>query len=720
MQDASELLDWDDEAFGGALSSARDGRIEAQNVRITERQLIELLGAAPRTLDESPRPDFQLVDFRGAVFLGPAMFDGVSFSGDASFEGTSFTEDACFNEAAFDGTADFGQASFVEDASFSRASFAENVSFGRARFVGAVDFSHASFRNSFFYEASFAFAKFNGASFSGTGTFLADDTLFDNPSFDGASFSGQASFVGAEFTGWRAGFEGASFSSLADFAGAKFGSNPNFNEARFHEMAAFNGAIFSEDGTATFDRASFSGSTSFLATVFGGGSTFREATFSGITTFTRAEFNHAEFIGARFREVAIFDRTRFSGGARFGEASFGGAVVFAGATFGESAEASFARASFVGIASFDRSSFGGSVNFDGARAEHDVRFLGTRFASACLIGPLLVSGELTFESSVFAERATIIALARRASFVGTEFRRGVDLRLRWAEVWCQDTDFREESLLVGLSTNLADDEGGLVSAHLSANNQASTALMAPVPRVLTLAGSRVARLTLSSVDLGECRFAATHGLDQLALERVTFPESPEGWRLTRRQTIAEEHYWRAAAADGVGWRLPRVVDADGNPRPPHPVTELGPDEIARLYRQLRKGREDSKDEPGANDFYYGEMEMRRRSGPRAERRLLFAYWLVSGYGLRAGRALLALLLAILVAAGALSLWGFDPSRSYGSSLLFALQDSISLLRAQTTPVTQSAGGQLIDVGLRLTGPLLVGLALLALRGRIKR
>jgi hypothetical protein len=68
---------------------------------------------------------------------------------------------------------------------------------------------------------------------------------------------------------------------------------------------------------------------------------------------------------------------------------------------------------------------------------------------------------------------------------------------------------------------------------------------------------------------------------------------------------------------------------------PQPLSELEPGRIAGIYRQLRKSREDSKDEPGANDFYYGEMEMRRRSGPLAERSILRLYWLVSRYGLRA-------------------------------------------------------------------------------------
>jgi hypothetical protein len=58
----------------------------------------------------------------------------------------------------------------------------------------------------------------------------------------------------------------------------------------------------------------------------------------------------------------------------------------------------------------------------------------------------------------------------------------------------------------------------------------------------------------------------------------------------------------------------------------------------------------SNDEPGAADFYYGEMEMRRHSQgwSRAERWLLQAYWLLSGYGLRASRALGWLALAMFI------------------------------------------------------------------------
>jgi hypothetical protein len=163
-------------------------------------------------------------------------------------------------------------------------------------------------------------------------------------------------------------------------------------------------------------------------------------------------------------------------------------------------------------------------------------------------------------------------------------------------------------------------------------------------------------------------------------------------------------------------------------------TALAPGTIAGLYRALRKSREDAKDEPGAADFYHGEMEMRRHARSRADcgngrdtgsrgwvdRGVLAAYWLVSGYGLRAWRAL-AWLAGITVAfALAFHLVGFirpPQPATYWTSLLYAFRSTISLSDNDVTP---TAWGQLLQALLRLTGPVLLGLALLAIRGRVKR
>jgi hypothetical protein len=148
-----------------------------------------------------------------------------------------------------------------------------------------------------------------------------------------------------------------------------------------------------------------------------------------------------------------------------------------------------------------------------------------------------------------------------------------------------------------------------------------------------------------------------------------------------------------------------------------------PGAISDLYRALRKGLEDSHDAPGAADFYYGEMEMRRHDPDtsQGERTLLFAYWLVSGYGLRTTRALMSLAATIVVFAWAFRDWGFARTPTWSRALLFTSESTTSLFRpvvARGNVLTQD--GEILSLVLRLLGPLFLGFAVLSLRGRVKR
>jgi hypothetical protein len=192
-------------------------------------------------------------------------------------------------------------------------------------------------------------------------------------------------------------------------------------------------------------------------------------------------------------------------------------------------------------------------------------------------------------------------------------------------------------------------------------------------RLLSVRRADLAGLTVSNIDLRACRFSGAHNLDKLRIEAEdTFGFPPASWRWTKRQVIAEEHHWRASHGERGWYRPPH--------RPPAwlEVERLEPAQIAGVYRALRKGREDNKDEPGAADLYYGEMEMRRharRLGARqawqghqrgrwatlkAEHAILWLYWLTSGYALRASRAVLAWALLVLVGAAAFAGFGFKP------------------------------------------------------------
>ncbi|MFC8661992.1 hypothetical protein [Streptomyces sp. NPDC057199] len=137
-------------------------------------------------------------------------------------------------------------------------------------------------------------------------------------------------------------------------------------------------------------------------------------------------------------------------------------------------------------------------------------------------------------------------------------------------------------------------------------------------RMTSVPGVDAAHLVLTDTDLADCLFSGAFHLDQLRLEgRTTLASTPTGWhhrgvwpvRWTRRRTLAEEHHWRAQAAEQ---HTPSASTPASSRQwrtgPHHPDPALTPDsqDVAALYRRLRKAFEDGKNEPGAADFHYGE------------------------------------------------------------------------------------------------------------------
>jgi hypothetical protein len=256
-------------------------------------------------------------------------------------------------------------------------------------------------------------------------------------------------------------------------------------------------------------------------------------------------------------------------------------------------------------------------------------------------------------------------------------------------------------------------------------------------------------------------FAGAHNLDKLRFEaEVSFAAAPAWLPWDWRQVLAEERAWRAARS--ARWATPQWWPSWL--RWPYFTawpTVIEPAQLTALYRALRKAREDTKDEPGAADFYYGEMEMRRHaargrtggaSRGRVERVILTAYWLASGYGLRAWRALTALAVVLVAFAGLMVLGGYQPetagSAAGSAPTTTASTSPAAAPTAQASPATSVADqslvgtllygartiiglnptpapaltrfGEVLLIAVRVLGPLLLGLALLALRGRVKR
>jgi hypothetical protein len=181
---------------------------------------------------------------------------------------------------------------------------------------------------------------------------------------------------------------------------------------------------------------------------------------------------------------------------------------------------------------------------------------------------------------------------------------------------------------------------------------------------------------------------------------------------------------------------------------------LDPARLASVYRALRKAQEDSKNQPGAADLYYGEMEMRRLAPgtPLPEQFILWLYWLISGYSLRGLRTLLALLVLLAVATGLITWVGFprpSPVTTFSATIVGTPpRQSVQVKpqpaatvtngdtvgkRLQTAAVVALEGavfrapeqqlsyrGRIIQDLVRIIGPVLIGLMLLSIRNRVKR
>jgi hypothetical protein len=512
----------------------------------------------------------------------------------------------------------------------------------------------------------------------------------------------------------HADLRGAGFKVDARFTGATFEAEADFGGATFEANARFDGATF--EGEADFGRATFEPDAEFRGATFKADAWFRGATFKANARFDGATFEaEADFGRATFEAEADFDRATLKGYARFGGATFEADAYFRRATF--KGDAGFTGATFEGYAGFDGATFEAGFAA-GATFKTNAEFSRVIFELARTFGPTVVLGTLNLEEASFLQFADLGVSANRLSLAKTRFPQGGQMRVRWAETVLDDAEFGAPSILCSSPQFGGFDEAELEQSLTEASDKRSER-----PHILSVRRANVGNLLLSDVELPRCRFERARKLDGLRLEGATFARSPRGaW--AQRKVLSEEHQWRAKH----GWRRRRPGWYTKEVRPPswfcrdHPEVEKELDEqsIAAIYRALRKGQEDKKDEPGAADFYYGEMEMRKfdKTKPGAERLILWLYWLVSGYGLRASRALLSLLVTILLFAALLLAWGFPSQQSFLDALTFSAKSTTSLFRAPDQPLTTA--GEWLNMALRLLGPLFFGLALLSLRGRVKR
>jgi hypothetical protein len=454
---------------------------------------------------------------------------------------------------------------------------------------------------------------------------------------------------------------------------------------------------------------------------------------SGLKTATEIDLRGVEFSADLLAKVIdglpIQDGRPVLGNARFDRAKF-------------NEDARFNEMLFIGTSSFHDAEFVGTACLDGADFMGDVRF----FAK--------YRGVVSFRKAHFGELRFLSLMRGAPKFIldGAEFEKLMRIQVSGPYLSCQDAKFNAGAIMHMLGTHvvldgtsfgapsvLAPRDPAIVGLRISDpehvrkiplfNKVFQARVLEERPKPISLRNVDVSNLSLEEVNLKACLFAGAHHLDQLRIEGTSaFADTPSGvyrgfalppvWWWTRRQTLAEEQRWRAThPRKHVGWYND---DCQTSPWLVESISISPPARLAILYRALRKANEDSKNEPGAADFYYGEMEMRRLDNANSwsERIILTLYWLVSGYGLRALRALTLLALALVGSSLAFQHIGFAAMHtSLRTSFIYAAQTAISIPDVQTQ---LTDWGRLIRIALRLITPLLLGLSLLAVRNRVKR
>ena len=450
------------------------------------------------------------------------------------------------------------------------------------------------------------------------------------------------------------------------------------------------------------------------------------------------------FPDARWERLAI-DSADFSG------ATFGAAAGFTGVQFGDCADFSGASFGLPHSATPDAADgadlahcrFGHHARFDHTTWHKDADLCFSAFEQGAQFDGLVQHGHLRFRDTTFGPGLYLAvddadAPHRHIDFSGASIGPGAQIEVRdrrvgigfdeaalgsWTRiVFTSTSNFRDVSLAgarIGRGLQLHAHEGMVDLRRV----RGESLRVIGEARLISLRNAHLDELTLDRVDLASCHWGGA-SIGRLTLGAGTrFARARVMWvGPSSTRNVLREDRWSTG-----GDQLPAPGDEGGIWFEMDGVSMA---EVEDRYRAIRTALEQGGNGAAGNDFYYAEMQLRRLSRrfssdrpvpPSAQGVVLQAYWLISGYGLRAWRAV-ALLLAILTTVALLYHGGMASSAAqpvtFREGLVIAGQQGLSVRpRAGTTLTT---GGEALGLLLRVLVPLLLAFAAVALRNRISR
>lgn len=487
---------------------------------------------------------------------------------------------------------------FVGDINFSRTEFLGKVNLNRLNFAGRTMFSYAlfekkaNFSNSVFFDKTFfRDVRFLGeANFSGT-------LFFGEANFSQANFEENGRFSSSCFKG-TAKFVTTNFKKKAGFVKTVFGGIANFSDSCIYDEAIFVKSQFKEK--ANFRNTKFEGKANFVEVVCDKNIYFDLAIIKKEAIFSHAIFNNeANFSRINFNSNTDFSETRFNGSVVFSYSQFGGNVYFVSVKFKR--KVSYFQSLFELVADFSFSIFSGETNFLGD-FKAITYFNGTQFKKKthfqCNFGADVFFGDTSFTEGV--------------TFSASKFSSSVHFRKVFFPITAKLFNFAHVQFF-DKSNVLFEDINFPSAEHYSVNSPTNfqDILFPPLSifRNCDLSGASFLDTNIASVQFSGCVFS------RIGVRQVLWDEKD----LKTSFDVPLETYKK----------------------------------IETMYRQFKKNFDDMADYQTADEFYAGEMCMRRKAlkaagGNWDKRFFLWLYEKISHYNSDPMKALYWIIAIILV------------------------------------------------------------------------
>lgn len=414
-------------------------------------------------------------------------------------------------------------------------------------------------------------------------------------------FDHDASFLGVNFGG-KADFSWATFNGKAYFYESSFKKESHFFKTEFTKETDFSKSVFEDE--IIFLNAKFEEKADFLQTEFSGKTSFHESIFNGKTNFILASFKkYADFMLASFKDEINFLQTDFSV-VDFSWSTFHEKTNFSGVTFG--GETNVRWVDFEKGVSFSKAIFGSIVSFKGTHFSRE-------------------SGDAIFADVKFKEMSnkeafTWVTFHRVANFSNAKFG---------GEISFSYSTFGGKTYFLG---DTFMDDGRL--SNLS------------IKDIVRLENVNLKKVSFLDTDVRKMDFinCTWH---RKGLRNILYDEK----KLYQNETSQKKEI------------DDKTISLLGRLKKKYKDYRERIEKVEILYRYLKQKCKEEHNEPGVSVWNYGEKEMYRKGNIyRRYFPLSFSslYWITSGYGERAIRAGVVLMLLIVTLSFLFSITGIKP------------------------------------------------------------